>query len=93
MTAGQRRTVIVTPILTWLALMVLAASTLGYAYIPHAPAKAETSIAIALAKALLVAWIFMQLRTAVGIVRVAAVMGVAWASFLYILAFADVLTR
>lgn len=93
MTREQRRTVIWTPLATWAGLIALAATTLGYAYLPHAPAKAEASVAIALAKALLVAWIFMQLRAAAGIVRVAAVAGVAWASFLYILAFADVMTR
>jgi cytochrome c oxidase subunit 4 len=93
MTREQRRAVIWTPLATWAGLILLAATTLGYAYWPHAPLKAETGIAIAAAKTLLVAVIFMQLREAVGIVRLAAVAGLVWGSFLYLLAFADVLTR
>ena len=93
MTREQRRTVIWTPLATWAGLIALAGATLAYAYLPHAPAKAAASIVIALAKALLVAWIFMQLRAAAGIVRVAAVAGIAWGSFLYLLVFTDVLTR
>lgn len=93
MTREQRREVIWTPLVTWAALIVLAGTTLAYAYWPHAPLKAEAGIAIALAKALLVAVIFMQLRAAAGIVRLAAIAGIVWGSFLYLLTFADVLTR
>ena len=93
MTREQRRQVIWIPLATWAGLIVLATTSLGYAYWPHAPLKGETGIAIAVAKTLLVAIIFMQLRQAAGIVRLAAVAGLVWASFLYMLSFADVLTR
>ncbi len=93
MTRDQRRQVIWTPLLIWAALIALAAVTLGYAYWHAAPAKLATGLAIAAAKAALVAVIFMQLNKAAGIVRLAAVAGMAWASFLYLFTFADVLTR
>ena len=93
MTRDQRRQVIWTPLLIWGTLLLLAAMTLGYAYWHDAPAKLATGLAIALAKALLVVVIFMQLNKAAGIVRVAAVAGVVWASFLYLFAFSDFLTR
>ena len=93
MTREQRREVVWMPLLVWGALMALAAATLGYAYWHAAPAKLATGLVIALAKAVLVAVVFMQLSKASGLVRFAAVAGMVWASFLYLLTFADVLTR
>jgi cytochrome c oxidase subunit 4 len=93
MTPGQRREIIWTPLAIWGGLLLLAAATLGYAYWHDAPAKLATGLLIALAKALLVAVVFMQLNKAAGIVRVAAIAGIVWASFLYLLSFADFLTR
>ena len=49
--------------------------------------------AIAIAKALLIALLFMQLRNAAWLVRLAAMAGVIWVSFLYLIAFANYLTR
>ena len=93
MTPDQRRKVVRNPLLIWGALMLLVLATLGYAYLPHGPFKAETGLAIAAAKAGLIAWVFMQLRAAAGIVRMAALAGLTWATFLYLFAFADFLTR
>ena len=93
MTREQRRQVIWTPLLIWGALLLLAGTTLGYAYWHGAPAKLATALALAAAKTLLVAIVFMQLSKAAGIVRVAAVSGAVWASFLYLLTFADAMTR
>jgi len=93
MTREQRAHVILAPLKVWAALLVLLGLTLGYAYVPHAPLKAEVSIAIAVAKALLIAMVFMQLRKADWIVRLAALAGIVWVSFLYLIAFSDYLTR
>ena len=93
MTAEQRAHVLVRPIRLWGLLMLLVAATLGYAYLPHAPLKTEAAIAIALVKALLIATLFMQLKSATWLVRLAAIAGVTWLSFLYLMACADYLTR
>lgn len=93
MTREQRAQVIVAPLKIWAALLVLLGLTVGYAYLPHAPLKTEVSIAIAVAKAVLIAMLFMQLREAAWLVRLAALAGVVWVSFLYIIAFSDYLTR
>ncbi len=93
MTAKQRSKVILKPLKIWAALMALLVLTLGYAYLPHAPLKAEASIAIAVSKAALIAIFFMQLREAAWLVRLAAMTGVIWLSFLFMIAFGDYLTR
>lgn len=93
MTPEQRAHVILAPLKVWAGLLVLLACTFGYAYLPHAPLKTEVSIAIAVAKALLIANLFMQLREADWLVRLAALAGVVWVSFLYLIAFSDYLTR
>lgn len=93
MTPEQRAHVLWKPLKLWAGLMLLLAATLGYAYVPHAPAKLEVSLAIAAAKAGLIALFFMQLRQASWLVRLAAMAGLTWLSFLYIIAFADYFTR
>lgn len=93
MTPEQRRTVLLAPIRIWAGLMALLFLTITYAYWPHLPLKTEAGLAVALAKALLIGLLFMQLRAATGIVRLAAVAGVVWASFLFLFTFADILTR
>lgn len=93
MTRDQRLHVVIGPVAIWGALMVLLAATTGYAYWPGAPAKLGISLSIGVMKALLVALLFMQLRRATGLVRLAAIAGVIWASFLYLFSFADFLTR
>lgn len=93
MTPEQRAHVILAPLKVWAALLVLLSLTFGYAYLPHGPLKTEVSIAIAVTKALLIAILFMQLRTAVWLVRLAALTGIVWLSFLYVIALSDYLTR
>lgn len=93
MTREQRAHVILAPLKIWAGLLLLVGATLGYAYLPHGPLKTEMSVAIALAKALLIALLFMQLREAAWLVRLAALAGVVWVSFLYLITFADYLTR
>ena len=93
MTPAQCRQVVLAPVAVWAALLVLLAATIGYAYWPHAPFKTSAALLIGGGKALLIAILFMQLRRATGLVRMAAVAGLAWASLLYLFSFADYLTR
>ena len=88
-----RRRVILAPLATWAGLMVLLAVTALYAYLPSAPIKPEVSLAIGIAKALLIALFFMQLRKNASLIRLASMAGLVWASFLFMLTFADLLTR
>ena len=50
--------------LTWLALLVLLATTFGLAHLRLGPFNTAVSLAIATVKALLVACVFMRLRRA-----------------------------
>ncbi len=93
MTRAQAREVLWTPLIVWALLMALVGLTIMYAYWPGAPLKTEAALAIGATKALLIALVFMQLRQAAGLTRLAAGAGLAWASLLYIFSFADVLTR
>ena len=88
-----RRFVILAPIAIWFALMVLLTLTVIYAYWPGAPIKPWIGLTIGVAKALLIALFFMQLRKSAGLVKLASVAGLIWASFLFMLTFADLLTR
>lgn len=93
MTPEQRAHVVLAPLRLWGVLLLLVAATLGYAYLPGGPFKTEASLAIALAKAVLIALLFMQLKGAAWLVRLAAMAGVTWLSLLFLIAFADYLTR
>ena len=93
MTPEQRAHVVIAPLKIWAGLMALLTLTIVYALVPGLPLKTEAGLAIAVAKALLIAILFMQLKGATGIVRIAAVAGVTWGSFLFLLTFADLLTR
>lgn len=93
MTPECRRFVILAPLATWAGLMALLALTVTYAYWPGAPIKPGIGLTIGIAKALLIALFFMQLRKSAGLVRLASMIGLIWASFLFLLTFADLLTR
>jgi len=93
MTPEQRAQVLWQPLRIWAALLLLLGATIGYAYLPGAPWKLAASLTIAAAKAGLIALLFMQLRKAAWIVRLAALSGLVYVSFLYVIAFADYLTR
>lgn len=93
MTPGSRRDVIVVPLVLWAGLMALLLLTIVYAYLPGAPARLAIGLAFGAAKGVLIALFFMQLRRAAGLVRLAALAGLVWATFLYLFSFADFLTR
>lgn len=89
----DRRAIILRPLLVWLALFGLGAVSLGYALIPGAPLKPLASLTIVVAQASLVLSAFMKLGKASGLVRMTALIGVIWLSFLFLMAFADLATR
>ena len=80
-------------ILTWLALLVLLALTAGAAWLRLGWINTAIGLAVALVKALLVALVFMRLRRAHGLLRLAALAGVATLALLFILSGTDYATR
>lgn len=78
---------------TWLALMALFVLTLVSSFVPLGGFNTALNVAIAVAKAALVAVIFMKLRMSSALVRLAALAGVAWLMILIGLSLTDVLSR
>ena len=75
------------------ALLILLALTVGVAHVDLGPFNVIVSLAIAIAKALLVMTFFMRLNTDSPLLRIVAACGFAWLSVLIALAIADLLTR
>lgn len=88
-----RREVWITPLAVWGALTALLFLSLAAAYSPLGPAKTATSLAIAGVKVALIAGVFMKLGRSSSLVRLTAVAGAVFASFLFLLAGADILAR
>ena len=82
-----------TLVLTWLALLALLATTAGCALLRLGWLNTAISLAIALAKALLVAIVFMRLQRAPALLRLAAVTGAVMLALLFGLALTDYATR
>ena len=80
-------------VLTWIALLLLLAATAGSALLPLGWLNTAISLGVALAKALLVAVVFMRLKRAPALVRLAAVAGTVTLAILFGLALTDYLTR
>ncbi len=80
-------------LLAWAALMALLALTLGAAFLPLGPAKPWIAYAIATAKAALVLWFFMEMRSERGLARLAMLAGFVWLAILFALTATDYLTR
>jgi cytochrome c oxidase subunit 4 len=80
-------------VLTWLALMALLAATAAIAWLPLGWINTAISLGIALAKALLVALVFMRLRRAHGLLRLTALAGIVTLFLLFGLAGTDYATR
>jgi cytochrome c oxidase subunit 4 len=73
--------------------MALLGLTLGSAFVPMGAFNTAVNLAIATAKALLVAIFFMHLRHASGLNRVASTLGLLWLALLLVLTVADFLAR
>ena len=80
-------------LLVWHALIALLALTLGSAYVPMGTGNILMNMTISVVKTLLVAIFFMNLRTADPTTRLVAGVGALWLGFLFVLTFADILTR
>lgn len=88
-----RRRVILIPLAMWGGLLVLLLVSALYAHFSGAPARSWVNLAIAVGMWLIISLVLMQLRKSPALVRLAAMAGLIWASFLFILTFADLLTR
>jgi cytochrome c oxidase subunit 4 len=75
------------------ALLALLAATAGLAYVPLGWFNTVLALSISVAKALVVLLIFMRLRSAAPVVRLAAMAGFLWLGLLFIITLADYLTR
>lgn len=81
------------PTLIWFALLVLLGLTVGSAYIPLGIFNGIINYSIAAAKAALVLVFFMHLDRSRALIRLAAMAGLLWLTFLFSLSFGDYLTR
>lgn len=77
----------------WFALMLLLAVTVGASFVTTGVASAGVSLGVALCKAALVFWFFMNLRAENGLIRIAALGAAVWLLVLLVLSAADYATR
>jgi len=73
----------------WLALMILIAATTASAFVPLGSLNLPISLAIAVAKALIVLLFFMELRASRPLVRSFAAAGFFWLLIMIVLTGAD----
>lgn len=90
---GERPPVLGGPLLIWAGLIALVFANLGLTFAPIGRYRTPAHFAVSAVMIGLVASFFMQLNRASNLVRLAAFAGVAWASFLFLLSGADVLSR
>jgi caa(3)-type oxidase subunit IV len=91
--SSSRREIWIRPLLTWLALCALLATTCALAYVPLGAGNFRLSLAIAAIKASLVGAVFMRLFEPNPINRLAAAAGPIWIFVMFLLIFADYFTR
>jgi cytochrome c oxidase subunit 4 len=77
----------------WIALLLLMGASLGSAYLKLGPWNMVAGLVIAGIKAAIVAWLFMRLREAGTLVRLAAVAGLGAWCLLVTLSGVDYATR
>ena len=79
--------------LIWAALMVLLVLSFGVAYVPIRLLSTTAGLVIAVVKAALVVFLFMELAKDKPLIRLAATAGLVFLAALFALTFADVLSR
>lgn len=73
----------------WLGLLALMALTTAMAFVPIGAGNLPIALGIAIAKALLVLWFFMELKGSGGLTRVVAAAGFFWLLIFVTLTWAD----
>lgn len=91
--APGRESVLVGPVVTWAVLIGLLLLNVLTAHLPLGRARPGANFAVAAVQVTLLGVLFMRLDRSSNLVRLAAVAGVIWVSFLFVLAGADYLTR
>ncbi len=81
------------PALVWGALMAFLAATFASSYVPLGGWNSALNMAISVAKALLIALFFMELRNAGALLRIAAAIGLLWLAILFGLSWTDLGSR
>lgn len=79
--------------LIWAALMALLVLSFGVAYVPVKLVSTAGGLAIAVVKAAIVVFLFMELARDKPLIRLAATAGLVFLAALFALTFADVLSR
>lgn len=80
-------------VLVWFALLILLTLTFGIAHLPLGVGNLVAGLVIATIKAGLVVMIFMGLRSADTLIKLAAAAGIFWLIFMFALTLSDVLPR
>jgi cytochrome c oxidase subunit IV len=81
------------PIAVWVALVLLGLASLGSAYLPLGAFNTPLKLAIAVVMVILL-WLFlMDLMGADTLLRLIAIAGMLWLSFMFALTFTDYLSR
>lgn len=78
---------------TYLILLLLLAMTVMASQIDLGTFSLAVSLSIAILKTVCVAWVFMELRSGVLLVRLAAGAALLWLLFFYVLAATDTMLR
>lgn len=93
MTKEQKSYVVRAPLIGLAALIGLVSLSAGWAYVPLAPAKLEVSLACAALMLAVVLLVFMEFRRAGALVRVTALAGCVWLSFLFLQTLGEIASR
>jgi cytochrome c oxidase subunit 4 len=80
-------------VLTWIALLLLVATTLTLAYVPLGSFNIVVAMAVSVTKTALVVILFMKLPRSSPLTWAAAGTGLFWLAILFALASTDYLTR
>ena len=80
-------------VVTAVALLALTGLTIGLAFLPLGPWQMVVALGIAATKALLIALVFMHLRSGTATTRLTALAGLFWLAILLAGTLDDVVTR
>ena len=80
-------------LVVWATLMLLVLLTLGLAYLPLGRFNLPLALLIAAAKAVLIGVVFMELRLAKGLIRLAAGAAFLWIAVMFALTYCDLASR